>query len=254
MYGLAGKRALVLCGTRGIGLGVARCLARYGSVVTVSGTSQGNAAETARSLPGTGNSSFACDFAKPGEVGDRVAETGPYDIILLNSPGAAAGTVDQLSASQLQQSIDVMLLSIQSAVAAGLPAMKRNRWGRLIAITSTSLSTPISGLAASSVARSAVQSYLKLLAESVGGFGITVNHVLPGKIDTDRLGAVDALTAERLGTDVESVRAATLDMIPLGRYGTPDDVGELVAFLASEQAAYITGTGIRCDGGLTKSI
>ncbi len=254
MYGLAGKRALVLCGTRGIGLGVARCLARHGSVVTVSGTSQANAAEVARSLPGTGNSSFACDFAHPGEVGDRVADTGPYDIMLLNSPGSRPGTVDQLSASQLQQSIDLMLLSVQSAVTAGLPAMRRNRWGRLIAITSTSLSTPISGLAASSVARSAVQAYLKLLAESVGRFGITVNHVLPGKIDTDRLRAVDAATAERLGTDVESVKAATLDTIPVGRYGTPDDVGELVAFLASDQAAYITGTGIRCDGGLTKSI
>ncbi|HEY5832847.1 SDR family oxidoreductase [Streptomyces sp.] len=254
MYGLEGKRALVLCGTRGIGLGIACCLARYGSSVTVSGTDEGRAAEVARSLPGTGNSSFACDFRRPAGVGDKVAETGPYDIILLNSPGSAPGTVDQLSAAQLQQSIDLMLLSVQSAVAAGLPAMKRNGWGRLIAITSSSLSTPISGLAASSVARSAVQSYLKLLAESVGRFGITVNHVLPGKIDTDRLRSVDAATAEKLGTDVGSVRAATLETIPVGRYGTPDDVGELVSFLASEQAAYITGTGIRCDGGYIRSI
>lgn len=254
MYGLEGKRALVLCGTRGIGLGVARCLARYGSSVTVSGTDEGRAAQTARSLPGTENSSFACDFGKPADLGDKVAETGPYDIILLNSPGAAPGTVDQLSAAQLQQSIDLMLLSVRSAVIAGLPAMKRNRWGRLIAITSSSLSTPISGLAASSVARSAVQSYLKLLAEDVGRFGITVNHVLPGKIDTDRLRSADAATAERLGTDIGSVKAATLETIPLGRYGTPEDVGELVSFLASDRAAYITGTGIRCDGGYIRSI
>ncbi|HEX8305910.1 MAG TPA: SDR family oxidoreductase [Jatrophihabitans sp.] len=254
MYGLAGKRALVLCGTRGIGLGVARCLAGYGSSVTISGASEASAAETVRNLPGAGNSWFACDFAKPGEVGDRVADTGPYDIILLNSPGSAPSTVDQLSATALQQSIDLMLLSIQSAVTAGLPAMRRNGWGRLIAITSTSLSAPISGLAASSVARSAVQSYLKLLAESVGRFGITVNHVIPGKIDTDRLRAVEAATAERLGADVDSLKAATLDTIPLGRYGTPEDIGELVSFLASDQAAYITGTGIRCDGGLTRSI
>jgi 3-oxoacyl-[acyl-carrier protein] reductase len=254
MYGLEGKRALVLCGTRGIGLGVARCLAGYGSSVTVSGTDEGRAAEIAGSLPGTANSSFACDFAEPAEVGDKVAAHGPYDIILLNSPGAAAGTVDQLSAAQLQRSIDLMLLSIQSAVTAGLPEMKRRRWGRLIAITSSSLSTPISALAASSVARSAVQSYLKLLAESVGPFGITVNHVLPGKIDTDRLRSVDAATAERLGTDPESVRTATLQSIPVGRYGTPDDVGELVSFLASDQASYITGTGIRCDGGYIRSM
>lgn len=253
MYGLEGKRALVLCGTRGIGLGVARCLAGYGSRVTVSGTDEDRAAAAARSLPGTGHRSFACEFHKPLSVGEKVAETGPYDIILLNSPGAAPGTVDQLSAERLQESLDLMLLSLQSAVAAGLPAMRRNRWGRLIAVTSSSLSTPIGGLAASSVARSAVQAYLKLLAESEGRFGVTVNHVIPGKIDTDRLRAVDAATAQRLGTDAGSVKAAALESIPLGRYGTPQDVGELVAFLAGDLAAYITGAAIRCDGGFIKS-
>lgn len=254
MYGLEGKRALVLCGTRGIGLGVARCLARYGSTVTISGTDAERAAETARNLAGTGHSSFACDFRKPAGVGEQVARTGPYDIMLLNSPGAAPGTVDQLSAAHLQQSIELMLLSLQGAVDAALPAMKRQRFGRLIAITSSSLSTPISGLAASSVARSAVQSYLKLLAENLGPFGITVNHVLPGKIDTDRLRSVDAATARKLGTDAEAVKAATVETIPVGRYGTPDDVGELVSFLASDKAAYITGAGIPCDGGYIRSI
>ena len=254
MYRLDGKRALVLCGTRGIGLGVARCLAGRGSTVTVTGRDPSQAAETAGSLPGTGHSSFACDFGKAAEVGAKVAETGPYDIILLNSPGYSPGTVDQLSAARLEQSLQLMLLSIQSAAEAALPGMKRNHWGRLIGITSSSLSVPIAGLAGSTIARSAVQSYLKLLAESVGRFGITVNYVLPGKIDTDRLRTVEAATAEKLGTDAASVKAATLESIPLGRYGTPQDVGELVAFLASDQAGYITGTGIRCDGGYLKSI
>lgn len=253
MYGLEGKRALVLCGTRGIGLGVAQCLARYGASVTVSGTEADRALGIARGLPGERNSAFACDFRRPAEVGAKVTESGPYDIILLNTPGAAPGTVDQLSAEELQQSIDLMLLSIRSAVTAGLPAMQRRGWGRLIAITSSSLASPISGLAASSIARSAVQTYLKLLAESVGRFGITVNHVLAGKIDTDRLRSVEAATADKLGTDAGSVRAATLESIPLGRYGTPQDVAELVAFLASDLASYITGTGIRCDGGYIRS-
>ncbi|GAA2966502.1 SDR family oxidoreductase [Streptomyces enissocaesilis] len=254
MYDLEGKRALVLCGTRGIGLGVARCLARHGSSVTVSGTDESRAAEVAASLPGSGNASFACDFHDPADVGGKVAATGPYDIILLNSPGAAPGTVDELSAARLRQAIDLMLLSLHSAVEAGLPSMKRKGWGRLVAVTSSSLSTPIGGLAASSVVRSALQSYLKLLADSTGRFGITVNHVIPGKVDTDRLRAVDAATAGRLGTDVDAVRGAALESIPLGRYGTPDDIGELVAFLASDRAAYITGTGIRSDGGYDKSI
>jgi len=254
MYGLDGKRSLVLCGTAGIGYGVARCLARYGSTVTVTGRDADRAAEVAAGLPGGGHAGYACDMRDPVAVGDRVIGTGPYDVVLLNTPGAAPGAVDAMSASTLREALDLMLLSLASAVTAALPAMKKNGWGRLIAITSSALVTPISGLAASSVARSAVQSYLKLQAENLGPYGITVNHVLPGKIDTDRLRAVDAATATRTGSDVRSVRSATVETIPVGRYGTPDDVGELVSFLASEQAAYVTGAGIPCDGGFIKSV
>lgn len=254
MYGLDGKRSLVLCGTAGIGFGVARCLARYGSTVAVTGRDAGRAAEVAAGLPGDGHTGFACDMRDPAAVGDRITRTGPYDVVLLNTPGAAPGAVDTVAPSTLREALDLMLFSMESAVTAVLPAMKKNGWGRLVAITSSSLATPIRGLATSSVARSAVQSYLKLLAENLGPYGITVNHVLPGKIDTGRLRAVDAATATRTGTDVESVRSATVTTIPVGRYGTPDDVGELVSFLASEQAAYITGAGIPCDGGFIKSV
>lgn len=254
MYSLEEKRALVLCGTRGIGLGVAQCLAGHGCIVTISGRDHIRAADVARRLPGTGSRSFACDFRNPVEVGDKVADTGPYDIILLNSPGFDPGTVDQLSSAQLQQAMELMLFSIQRAVEAGLPEMKRQRWGRFISITSTSISIPIISLAASSIARSALQSYLKLLADNVGKYGITVNHVIPGKIDTDRLRSVEIASAEKLDASVDSIRASTLEAIPLGRYGTPEDVGQLVSFLASEKASYITGTGIRCDGGYTKSM
>ncbi|MEV6524564.1 SDR family oxidoreductase [Longispora sp. NPDC051575] len=254
MYDLEGKRSLVLCGTRGIGLGVAHCLARQGSSVTVSGSDHDRALTAVQLLPGTGHSAFSCDFADPTNVGDRVAETGPYDIIVLNSPGAPPDTVEQVSMAGLRHAMDLMLLSLRNAVDAGLPAMRRNRWGRLIAITSSSLSMPITDLATSSVARAAVRPYLKLLADSVAGFGITVNYVIPGKINTDRLRSADAASARRLGTDVGSVATTAMEAIPLGRYGTPEDVGELVAFLASDRAAYITGTGIRCDGGLDRSI
>jgi 3-oxoacyl-[acyl-carrier protein] reductase len=253
MYHLEGRRSLVLCGTKGIGLGVARCLAGHGSTVTVSGRDRARAAEVAHNLPGRDHSSFACDFRHPDDVGRRVADTGPYDIVLLNSPGFAPGGVDQLSGARIEEAVALMLLPIQQAVAAVLPAMKRTGWGRLIGITSSSVAVPITGLAASSVVRSAVVSYLKLLAETVGPHGITVNHVLPGKIDTDRVRAVEAAAARRLGTPADSVREATLATIPLGRYGTPEDVGELVAFLASDRAAYVTGTGIRCDGGYLKT-
>jgi 3-oxoacyl-[acyl-carrier protein] reductase len=253
MDGLAGRRSLVLCGTRGIGLGVARCLARDGSAVTVSGRDADRAADVAASLPGDDNSSFACDFGNPDDVGERIAGTGPYDIVLLNTPGFAPGAVSLLSGARLQEAVRLMLLPIQSAVEACLPAMERNGWGRFVGITSTAVEVPISGLAGSSVVRSAVVSYLMLLAESVGPHGVTVNHVLPGKIDTDRLRAVEEAAARRKSEPAGSLRAATLETIPLGRYGTAEDVGELVSFLASDRAAYITGTGIRCDGGYLKT-
>ncbi|PZS34206.1 MAG: 3-oxoacyl-ACP reductase [Pseudonocardiales bacterium] len=254
MSELTGRRSLVLCGTRGIGLGVAQCLARDGSVVTVSGTDQARADQVADALPGSGHTGFSCDFAKPILVGHKVADTAPYDVVLLNTPGAAPGRIDAMSGEELALSADLMLLSLHHAVTAALPDMKANGWGRFIAITSTSVSSPIGGLAASSIMRAAVQSYLRLLAESVGAFGITVNHVIPGKIDTDRLHAVDTALAEHRGTDVGSLRDETVRSIPLGRYGRPEDVGELVSFLAGDRASYITGAGIRCDGGYLRSL
>ncbi|ASU79106.1 hypothetical protein CDG81_13330 [Actinopolyspora erythraea] len=254
MYCLDKKQALVLCGTRGIGLGVARSLAGYGCVVTISGNDRARAKEVAQSLPGSDNRSFACDFRNSASVGDKVADTGPYDIVLLNSPGFDPGTIDELSSLQIQQAMELMLFSIQRTVEATLPAMKKNRWGRFIGITSSSLSTPVNGLAGSTIARSAVQSYLKLLANSVSQFGVTVNHVIPGKVDTDRLRSIDVAAAEESGKSVESIKNRTLEEIPLRRYGTPEDIGELVSFLASEKADYITGAGIRCDGGYMKSI
>ncbi|MGW4211309.1 SDR family oxidoreductase [Lentzea sp. NPDC004789] len=247
--GLKGKRSLVLCGTRGIGLGVARCLARDGSAVTISGRDERRAAEVAAELPGAGHGSFACDFGDPGQVGRLAATTGPYDVVLLNSPGFAPGRVGELTPARLEEAMRLMLLPFQHVVEAVLPAMKRAGWGRLVAITSSSVEVPISGLAGSSVARAAVSSYLRLLAQDVAPHGITVNQVLPGKIETDRVRAVEEATARRRGTAVDRVREETLRAIPLGRYGTPEDVGELVAFLASDRAAYLTGTGIRCDGG-----
>ncbi|HEY0640153.1 MAG TPA: SDR family oxidoreductase [Pseudonocardiaceae bacterium] len=252
-YGLDGRRALVLCGTRGIGLGVARSLARHGCAVTVTGTDEGRAAAVAGGLPGRGHAGLACDFAEPAAVGDTVATTGPYDVLLLNSPGPPPGPVAGLTADELRRAVDLVLLSVRAAAEAALPAMRQRRWGRLIGVTSSSVAAPLTGLAASSIARSAVQTYLKLLSESVAPYGVTVNHVIPGKIDTDRLRAVDEAVAARLGTDTEAVRAAAVAAIPLGRYGTPADVGELVAFLASDHASYITGTGVRCDGGLIRS-
>jgi 3-oxoacyl-[acyl-carrier protein] reductase len=247
--GLKGKRSLVLCGTSGIGLGVARCLARDGSAVTVSGRDEQRAAEVAAGLPGTAHGAFACDFGDPGRVGQCAAATGPYDVVLLNSPGYPPGRVDELTPARLEEAMRLMLLPFQHVVEAVLPAMKRAGWGRLVAITSSSVEVPISGLAGSSVIRAAVSSYLRLLAEDVGPHGITVNQVLPGKIETGRLRAVEEAAARRRGTAVEQVREETLRTIPLGRYGTPEDVGELVAFLASDRAAYLTGTEIRCDGG-----
>jgi len=131
--------------------------------------------------------------------------------------------------------------------------MRERGWGRVIAVGSSGVQQPIERLALSNVGRAALAGYLKTLAGEVAGDGVTVNMVLPGRIDTDRVSALDAATAERTGATVEQVRTRSESAIPAGRYGTPDEFAAVVLFLASNAASYVTGEQIRCDGGMVRA-
>jgi 3-oxoacyl-[acyl-carrier protein] reductase len=182
-----------------------------------------------------------------------VSAFGGVDVLVLNSGGPPPGTAAEITPEQTADALHVLLLQQQRLVAAVLPAMRERRWGRIVAIGSSGVQQPLDRLALSNAGRAALAGYLKTLAAEVAADGVTVNMVLPGRIDTDRVAALDSAAAERTGTTPEQARAASESGIPARRYGRPEEFASAVVYLASAPAAYITGVQLRCDGGLVRS-
>jgi 3-oxoacyl-[acyl-carrier protein] reductase len=151
-----------------------------------------------------------------------------------------------------RDAVERLLLPHVRLVEAFLPGMRERGWGRVVAVGSSGVQEPIQALAASNVGRAALAGYLKSLASDVARDGVTVNMVLPGRIDTDRVASLDALTADGSGRTSDEVRAASEASIPAGRYGRPDEFAAVVTFLAGEPASYVTGEQVRCDGGMVR--
>ena len=161
---------------------------------------------------------------------------------------------DDGTALFFQQLHQPLLLAHQRLVELVVPQMRGRGWGRVIAIGSSGMITPLPDLAVSNVGRAALAAYLKTLAAEVAADGVTVNVVVPGRIATPRVDQVDADRARRTGSTPDEVAAASRRSIPTGRYGTPEEVAAVVAFVAGEPASYVTGTVIRCDGGLVRTL
>jgi len=147
-----------------------------------------------------------------------------------------------------------MVLSLIAITDRVLPNMRAQHWGRVITSTSSGVVAPMANLAISNALRLSLVGWSKTLAREVARDGITANVIVPGRIDTDRVRFLDEVRAKREGRKVEEVAAESMATIPVGRYGKPEEYGEVVAFLASERAAYITGAVIRVDGGMIASI
>ena len=153
-----------------------------------------------------------------------------------------------------QKSFQEMVLSVIAITDRALPQMRSRKWGRIITSTSSGVVAPIPNLGISNAMRLSLVGWSKTLAREVGRDGITSNIVLPGRVATARITFLDEQKAKREGRAVEEVAAESTASIPLGRYGTPEEYGDVVAFLASARASYITGSVIRVDGGLIASI
>lgn len=252
--GLIGRTAVVLGATAGIGAAIARQLGAEGANVVVVGRSAEKAAEVAASLPSA--RAVAADLTDP-DATDRIVAAaeeafGPVDVLVLNGGGPAPGRAAGFDGDQLDSAIDLLVRPHLALLQRVLPGMTERGWGRVLAVGSSGVQQPLPNLTASNLGRAALAGYLKTLAVEVAGRGVTVNMVLPGRIDTDRVHQLDRASAERAGTSVDDARQASMATIPAGRYGAPEEFAAVVAFLASAQASYVTGEQIRCDGGLVR--
>lgn len=253
--GLTDKVALVLGSTAGLGRATAEALAAEGAHVVVVGRRPELVEAVAESLPSAvGVVADLTHPETPATLAARAEEAfGPVDVLVLNGGGPSPGAADAFTAGGVQSAVDLLVKQQLSLVREVLPAMRETGWGRILAIGSSGVQQPIPALTASNVGRAALAAYLKTLAGAVAADGVTVNMVLPGRIDTDRVAQLDRAAAERTGRTPEETRAASEGGLPAGRYGRPREFGSVVAFLAGQPAAYVTGEQIRVDGGMVGS-
>lgn len=254
--GLGGRSALVCASTGGLGLASARALAAEGARVAVTGRREDVARQIAAELPGA--VAIGSDLRALGS-GRRLAEAatmalGPVDILVLNGPGPAPGRASDLDGAAVADAVDLLVRPHVELVHALLPAMRERCWGRIIALGSSGMVAPLPGLASSNLGRAALAGYLKTLAAEIARDGVTANVVIPGRIATDRVAQLDRAAAERTRRDPAEVRRASEAGIPMGRYGRPEEFAAAVVFLAGQGASYITGSSIRCDGGMVATI
>jgi 3-oxoacyl-[acyl-carrier protein] reductase len=258
--GLDGKIALVIGGGGGLGTAVARALAREGSQVAVAGRDQVSAGRTVDAIAAEGGEAFAVhldltDLAslEAALAGIR-ARTGEVEILFNNTGGPPPTTAAGQPVEVWRKHFDSMVLGVIALTDRVLPAMRHRRWGRIVTTTSSGVVAPAPNLALSNALRLSLVGWSKTLAAEVAADGITVNVVIPGRIATGRVRALDEARAERDGSTIEAVVATSIATIPVGRYGDPDEFAAAVAFLAGEPASYITGATLRVDGGQIPSI
>ncbi|HUB99763.1 MAG TPA: SDR family oxidoreductase [Solirubrobacterales bacterium] len=243
--GIEGKVALVMAASRGIGRAIAVVLAREGARVAVSSRSAERLQEVVEEIGGAATA-FVADTddlerlaALPAEV---EAALGPVEILILNTGGPPPGTALEHDTPDWEEAYRSLVLAPRVLAGAVVPGMRERGWGRIVNVGSNSTREPIPYLNLSNANRMAAVGFLKTLAGEVAGDGITVNTVATGKFATDRL-AIQAGSLEQAEAD------ARRD-VPAGRLGQPEEYGDLVSFLCSDRAAYLTGTVIPLDGGL----
>lgn len=256
--GISGRTALVLGGGGGLGGAIARSLAGEGVHVAVADIEGGAAKATAAALSGVRSLALEWDLADLSCIDDRVSaverELGPVDILVNNTGGPPPTPVAGQDTAVWQQHFGAMVLPVIAITDRVLPGMCERGWGRVITSTSSGVVAPIPNLGISNALRTSLVGWSKTLAKEVGPKGVTSNIVLPGRVATGRISFLDEKRAEREGRTVEEVRAESTSTIPVGRYGEPQEYGDVVAFLASRRAGYITGSVVRVDGGLIPSI
>lgn len=260
-YPLHGKRALVCGASKGIGRATAQLLAQRGASVTLFARSQDDLELVLGGLDRRAHQHHHIligDVRNPDQVltsVDKAVETdGPFHIVVNNSGGPPGGSLVDSNIEQLLEAFQNHILFSHQLMQRVVHSMKVIHFGRIINIVSTSVKQPIEGLGVSNTIRGAMASWSKTLASELAPFGITVNNVLPGATETDRLTAIIERKSAATGDSREAVASEMMKEIPAGRFATPEEIAAAVCFLASNEAAYITGTSILVDGGRTRAL
>jgi len=259
--GLTGRVAIVAAASKGLGRAVAVELAREGAQVAICARTEATLAEAAAHIQQSAGREVlyrALDVTDSTAVADFVgaveARFGRIDICVTNSGGPPSKSFRDTHPDEWRAAVDQLLMSTIFFAKETLPRMQKNKWGRLITITSSAVKQPVDGLLLSNSVRSAVTGLARTLANDYAAHGITVNNVCPGFTRTARLDTLAATISARTGCKPEEVFAEWEREIPAGRLGTPKEFAAVVAFLASERASYITGTSIAVDGGWVRSL
>ncbi|MBD8527536.1 SDR family oxidoreductase [Pseudomarimonas arenosa] len=254
------RNAIVCGGSAGIGFAVARQLAALGARVVVLARDLDRLQTALEKLPRIANQQHGmlqADAGEPAKLGEAIAAEAaryPIHILINNSGGPPGGSAHQASLNDYETAFRQQLLAAQAAVQATLPGMQSAQFGRVINIVSTSVREPIAGLGVSNTVRAAVAGWAKTLSRELATAGITVNNVLPGYTQTQRLKQIISDRARSSGKSEDEIRQQMLASVPAGRFADAEEVANAVAFLASPAASYISGVSLAVDGGRMQSI
>jgi 3-oxoacyl-[acyl-carrier protein] reductase len=255
--GLEGKTALVCGASAGIGAAAAQTLAHLGAKVICLARDEKTLNQVVGTLKGKGHRVLACDLSdlaqihsKVGKVVAELAACGDQiDILVNNSSGPKGGSILDAQPEEFMKAMTQLLMASQTLAQVLVPAMKKNNFGRIINVISTSVRVPIPGLGVSNTIRAATAGWAKTLANEVAPFGITVNSVLPGYTETQRLSSLVKAAAEKTGRTEQAVVEEWKKTTPAGRFAQPNEVAAAISFLASPAAGFITGVVLPVDGG-----
>lgn len=256
---LTGKNALVCGASRGIGRAVAVALADLGANITLLARSEELLAKVLTALAGNGQKHdyLVADFANNEDLELKIknlAANKDFHILVNNTGGPASGYVLEAETVDFSKAFEQHLLANHLITKILVPGMKKAKYGRIINVISTSVKQPIPGLGVSNTIRAAVANWAKTLATELGSFGITVNNLLPGFTETERLHEIQKARAVNNKSSVELEKTKMLETVPAGRFAKASEIGEIIAFLASPAASYINGINLPVDGGKTKSL